>query len=218
MNPEDVTQRLPHFPGQLAERSAAEGGLGRYEVLDRLGAGGMGEVYLVHDATLERSVAAKVCTESDPVATERFVLEARITGKLEHPSIVPLHDLDLASDGRMFFTMKRVEGADLARRIAKARKGDPPPLVEWLQIFLKICDALAFAHGQRDGRRLRRGPGDGLGPGQAAWLAGRHRERRDALARGTARGRGPANARWFRSERTSESCLWISCQPSCCEH
>ena len=124
-------------PGPLPAR------LGRYEVTGRLGAGGMGEVLAVKDELLGREVAAKVALRGlDREAAARLAREARITGALEHPSIVPVHELGTDADGRWFFTMKRVAGRDLERLLAE----EEPSLSERLRIFLKICDALAFAH------------------------------------------------------------------------
>src|SRR5262249_30025067 len=78
-----------------------------------LGQGGMGEVRLFKDRQIGRSVAVKLIRPSyakDPSALARFVREARVQGQLEHPSIVPVHDLGVSPDGVAYFTMKRIRG------------------------------------------------------------------------------------------------------------
>ena len=116
--------------------------LGRHEVKGRLGAGGMGEVFAVHDPVLEREVAVKVVRGGlSPVAREKFVREALITGQLEHPGIVPLYDM--GEGATPYFVMRKVAGTDLQAVLAQA---DPPGLVELLAIFVKVCEAVAFAH------------------------------------------------------------------------
>ncbi|MBI4612081.1 MAG: hypothetical protein HY720_00565, partial [Planctomycetes bacterium] len=92
--------------------------LGRYPALGSLGRGGMGEVLLVRDPEIGRELAAKVIlggTLADRKALEKFLVEAQVTGQLEHPNIVPVHELDIAPDGRLYFTMKRVRGRDLEK-------------------------------------------------------------------------------------------------------
>ncbi|MBI4616745.1 MAG: hypothetical protein HY720_24245, partial [Planctomycetes bacterium] len=83
--------------------------LGRYPALGSLGRGGMGEVLLVRDPEIGRELAAKVIlggTFPDRKALEKLLVEAQVTGQLEHPNIVPVHELDIAPDGRVYFTMK----------------------------------------------------------------------------------------------------------------
>jgi len=116
----------------------------RYELLGSLGAGGMGEVLLVRDAELGRELAIKVtrATTSQKRGIERFVREARVTGQLEHPNIIPVHDIGVSQQERLFFSMKRVEGRTLQAVIDDHETS----LHELLEIFLKVCDAVAFAH------------------------------------------------------------------------
>ena len=117
--------------------------LGRYAVGALLGRGGMGEVFAVTDAILGRDVAAKVSRNtSDPSQAERLAREARITGGLEHPGIVPIYELAADPSGVWFFTMKQVQGRDLERVLLD----DEPRLHTMLSIFRKACDAMAFAH------------------------------------------------------------------------
>src|SRR5437867_4087556 len=115
----------------------------KYEILEPLGRGGMGTVYLARDRELDRLVALKVVgtSHASPGAIERLVREAKILGQLEHPGIVPVHDVGRVGDGRAFYAMKLVRGRRLEEHVTPAT-----PLAERLQIFERICDAVAFAH------------------------------------------------------------------------
>lgn len=118
-------------------------GDGKYRLIRKLGSGGMGNVYLVEDTVLQREVALKVINIPDPAPdlTARMLREARIIARLEHPGIVPLHDVGELPDGRIYYTMKRVQGSSLDRHIAGIEA-----LPERLRIFQRICQAVAFAH------------------------------------------------------------------------
>jgi serine/threonine protein kinase len=115
----------------------------RYEVLQKIGQGGMGTVFLARDRELDRAVALKVLTTApdNADAIARMVTEARITARLEHPSIVPVHDAGVLPDGRFYYAMKLVRG----KRLDEQHHGRQE-LSERLQLFQKICDAVAFAH------------------------------------------------------------------------
>lgn len=114
----------------------------KYQVLEKIGQGGMGSVYLAEDQELARKVALKVVRA--PVASGQEALrmrrEARIIAGLEHPGIVPVHDIGTLPDGRMFYVMKWVRGEGLAEHVRDR------PLSERLRLFLRICDPVAFAH------------------------------------------------------------------------
>jgi serine/threonine protein kinase len=116
----------------------------RYEVLERVGRGGMAVVYAARDHVLERDVAIKVLDSPDASrASRRLQDEARILGRLEHPGIVPVHDAGTLPDGRVFYVMKLVRGERLDVAIdSRASLG------ERLELFLRICDAVSFAHAQ----------------------------------------------------------------------
>lgn len=115
----------------------------RYEARRLVGRGGMGAVYLVHDRELDRELALKVLSapEAGPDAAARMLREARIIARLEHPGIVPVHDVGVLPDGRAFYAMKLVSGSRLDRIVAER-----PPLPELLRVFVRICEAVAFAH------------------------------------------------------------------------
>ena len=116
----------------------------RYEVLERVGRGGMAVVYAARDHVLERDVAIKVLDSPDPSRASRLLQdEARILGRLEHPGIVPVHDAGTLPDGRVFYVMKLVRGERLDVAIDSRTS-----LGERLELFLRICDAVSFAHAQ----------------------------------------------------------------------
>ena len=114
-----------------------------YVLLDKLGAGGMGGVFRVEDTALGRQVALKVIgmVDSSGEFGARLLREAKIIAQLEHPGIVPVHDVGTLPDGRVFYTMKLVQG----RRLDQHRDelGGVP---ERLRTFQKICEAVSFAH------------------------------------------------------------------------
>jgi aminoglycoside phosphotransferase (APT) family kinase protein len=114
----------------------------RYTILDQIGHGGMGVVYLARDEQLEREVAIKVSNGVPGADVERRLNdEARILASLEHPGIVPIHDAGRLADGRLFYVMKRVRGATLPEHLLKVQS-----LSERLGIFERICEAVNFAH------------------------------------------------------------------------
>src|SRR5580692_10835166 len=114
-----------------------------YRLLERVARGGMGVVYTAEDETLQRRVALKILdvpgTEGD-LAT-RLIREARVLARLEHPGIVPVHDVGTLADGRVFYTMKFVEGQRLDKFIEGVQS-----VQDRLRLFLRICEAVAFAH------------------------------------------------------------------------
>lgn len=126
-------------------------GADRFPVLDRIGAGGMGCVYRVHDRTLLRESAMKVLTPAlatQPKAVNRFLGEVQIQAQLEHPGIVPVHELTLDERGGSYFVMRLVRGTSLGawiRSVAAARTfGEESQ--QMLSAFVKVCDTLAYAH------------------------------------------------------------------------
>jgi serine/threonine protein kinase len=126
---------------QLAEWPDLSGT--RYEVIREVARGGMGVVYEARDRELDRAVALKVlaAAHSDEDAAERLRREARIIAGLEHPGIVPVHDVGTLPDGRVFYAMKLLGGKRLDEWARETR-----PLAERLGIFLRVCEPVAFAH------------------------------------------------------------------------
>jgi len=127
---------------------------GRYEIIELLAEGGMGSVLRSMDSDLRRNVAMKVILPSRRQHGEsmtRFIEEAQITGQLEHPNIIPVHELGVDANENLFYTMKLIRGLNLMEIIDGIREGHPDfvdkySLSQLLNIFLKVCDAVAFAH------------------------------------------------------------------------
>jgi serine/threonine protein kinase len=117
----------------------------KYRMVRSLGRGGMGTVYLAEDADLDRLIALKVVgLPGLPAASAtRLADEAKILARLEHPGIVPVHDVGSLPDGRTFYAMKFVRGERLDAILER-----PLTTLDKLQIFERICDAVAFAHSQ----------------------------------------------------------------------
>lgn len=148
--------------GQGVKIGAGEGAMGRlkggkkkrYSVIREIARGGMGKVIEVEDNDLRRSVALKVLRKEmldRKDLVERFLEEAQITGQLEHPNIVPVHEIGVDGRGNLYFTMKLVEGEELSSIIKRLRKNDPSaqqafPVSRLVDIFIKVCEGVAFAH------------------------------------------------------------------------
>jgi len=127
-------------------------GRARYVPLKKLGEGAFGEVELVNDNDIERRVAIKRIKPDmvDEDTLIRFVGEVQAVGGLEHPGIIPIHDVGLDENG-YFFVMKYVDGETLESIIAKLRAGDPAYRSRYTmetrtELFLQLCRAVQFAH------------------------------------------------------------------------
>jgi serine/threonine-protein kinase len=149
------------FRSTVLPRLALEGehprliveGQERYVREDALGDGTAGEVYRVQDQDIQRKVAIKQLKaewhQTDAVL--RFVEEVRIVGQLEHPNIVPIHDVGLTADGRYYYVMKYIDGETLAAVIKRLRDGDAEthkryPFKARLRLFSELLHAVDFAH------------------------------------------------------------------------
>ncbi|MGE0431830.1 MAG: protein kinase [Planctomycetota bacterium] len=109
-----------------------------------LGAGGFGDVALARDPQLDRPVAIKTLHPHLAAAQrERFLREARITAQLEHPGIIPVHQLYHRDDGNWVLVMKYIDGLTLDRW---ATQQPPPDLTQRIEVFSRVCDSMAFAH------------------------------------------------------------------------
>jgi serine/threonine-protein kinase len=145
--------------GDLEELADAEGagavtvlpGGGRYVDVGEIGSGGTARIHRVRDEWVQRSVAMKILAPEmtkDPRLVARFVEEAQIQAQLDHPNVAPMHELVVEPGGSAFFTMKLVRGTSLADWLEMRTRpvGSPDRLADGLAIFLKVCDAVAFAH------------------------------------------------------------------------
>ncbi len=113
----------------------------RYDLGDRIGKGGMGEILLARDKSMGRDVAIKRMLHANPSerALGRFLREARIQARLDHPAIVPVHELGIDAEGRPYFVMKRLTGSTL--RVCLGR-----PRSALLRAFVDVCFAVEYAH------------------------------------------------------------------------
>ena len=124
----------------------------RYVIDGPVANGAMGAILSAREATTERTVAMKVMLDpANEAGVTRFVTEARVIARLEHPGIVPLYELGVDENDQVFYTMKFVHGVTLQKVLQQMAKGEEDalrnhPLGELLNIFQKVADALAFAH------------------------------------------------------------------------
>ncbi|HYE06784.1 MAG TPA: serine/threonine-protein kinase [Planctomycetota bacterium] len=132
----ELARSTPGKPAQV-------GGSVDYEMGEFLGSGGMGVVHAARQAALGRTVAIKLMradAASDPDKRARFLAEALVTGNLEHPNIVPVYELGVDDDGTLFYAMKRVQGTTWKDAMTARSLDDN------LDVLLRVCDAIAFAH------------------------------------------------------------------------
>ena len=121
------------------------------QILPELGRGVAGRIHPAFDRNLLRRVALKrlrLELAQEKFYRDGFVAEGQITGQLEHPNVVPVHALGVSPEGVPWFTMKLVQGVSLAKwlRDPKRPPGSSERLHDGLEIFLKVCDAIAYAH------------------------------------------------------------------------
>jgi eukaryotic-like serine/threonine-protein kinase len=129
-------------------RSNRSAEAGRYTLYDEIARGGMGAILRGRDQNLGRELAIKVLLEhhlNRPDLVRRFIEEAQIGGQLQHPGIVPVHELGMFEDDRPYFTMKLVRGRTLTALLeARENLGDERP--RFLAIFEHVCQTIAYAH------------------------------------------------------------------------
>jgi serine/threonine protein kinase/WD40 repeat protein len=151
--------RQPRTRARLLEIAAHSPGAGRYVVRGEIARGGMGRILRVWDDDLQRELAMKVIhlgrpiTRDEPEGTPewealcRFLEEAQITGQLEHPGIVPVHEIGTDAQGQVYYTMPLVRGRDLKSIFELVRRGrEGWTQTRALGVLLKVCEAVAYAH------------------------------------------------------------------------
>jgi eukaryotic-like serine/threonine-protein kinase len=139
---------------QVASEGPFDTGPDRYVVLEEIARGSMGRVVLAYDQVLQRHVALKLLHDKhrdDKLARYRFAMEARITGRLQHPTMVPIYDFGLMRNGARFFAMKVVEGMSLQDVLRARVGGDRRAVAEYgrdrlLTVMRRVCQGVAFAH------------------------------------------------------------------------
>lgn len=153
--PSDRDEPWYRFPTDVSEAERLlprAHGEEKYVIQGEIARGGMGAILSAVDRDIRREVAMKIMIgEFEEEDRARFVEEAQITGQLEHPNIVPVHELGIDREGRLFFTMKRVRGQSLEEILAALREREPLamrrfPLPVLLRAFIEVCHAIAFAH------------------------------------------------------------------------
>ena len=150
----DITVQAPRpvVTTAAAGLPAEIGSTARYQIERHIAQGGMGAVMGARQPSIRREVAMKIMLSgADAGSRMRFIEEAQITGQLEHPNIVPVHDLALDEHGQPYYTMKLVKGTNLHDVIESLIAGKADALARYtlpvlLTVFQKVCDALAFAH------------------------------------------------------------------------
>jgi serine/threonine protein kinase len=145
---DDFNRTGPYPPATVDEVAAATPQhIGRYRVEKILGQGGFGIVYLAHDEQLQRLVAIKVPHRKlvdRPEAAEAYLTEARTVANLDHPNIVPVHDVGSTDDCPCYVVSKYIDGTDLATRLKHSRL----PLPETVELAATVAEALHHAHKQ----------------------------------------------------------------------
>ena len=138
---ESIFQRVA--TRRVADASVAGDMIADYQIVDKLGEGAMGIVFSARQTAVNRIVAIKTAKpnfQSNDESRRRFLYEAHITADLDHSNIVPIHELGASEEGMLFYSMKLVQGTEWSQVIRKQTREKN------LEIFMKVCDAMAFAH------------------------------------------------------------------------
>src|SRR5690349_9276549 len=138
--PDTLVKTTPHqklSPGEVEDVTKSLDGYAFGEVI---GQGGIGEVRAAHDLRIGRDVAIKRLRAANPAPDEvnRFLREARIQARLDHPAIPPVHELGAGPDGKPFFTMKRLAGQTLSAQLSAPEQNRP----RLLRAFAEVCQAI----------------------------------------------------------------------------
>jgi eukaryotic-like serine/threonine-protein kinase len=141
-------EKADPVPPRADPKKASQSPVGRYLLGNEIGRGGVAVVYDGWDRQLEREIAIKVLLEEHrdkPEVVQRFLKEARITSRLQHPGIVPVHEIGLSPDNLPFFVMRLIPGETLDQ-ILKRRDNAAVDLPQLLAVFFQVCQAIAYAH------------------------------------------------------------------------
>ena len=141
-----AAQELAKDQANLLSRDLIGRTIAHYRIIEKIGEGGMGEVFLADDTSLHRKVALKFLPprmQQDEAAHKRFIREAHSAAALDHPFICHINEVG-ESEGRDFIVMEYVDGQTLKDRLARG----PLPLKEALQIAIEVAEALEAAHGK----------------------------------------------------------------------
>jgi serine/threonine-protein kinase len=155
MLPENMPTLVP--PAEPANDVVASPSRSRYSLLGLLGKGAMGEVHVARDEDLLRKVAYKHMVPGmagSRALAARFFSEIQVTAQLDHPNIVPIYGLEVTAEHALGYSMKLVQGQTLAHLLEEARtevrttggRRERRQLTTRLEVFLKVCDAMAYAH------------------------------------------------------------------------
>lgn len=131
--------------------------LKQYLLVSQLGEGGSGIIYNAHEKTLDRDLAIKVLKEKfrkNPLAVRRFLREAKTAANLEHPSIVPVHEIGYSDDYGCYFSMQKISGESLQTILKLLQQGNKRLQkkynpIKLLEIFIKVCQGVAYAHSKK---------------------------------------------------------------------
>ena len=162
-NPSEVSRTVSldlsnlEIPDRIINQEETEGDEWKYSIVDEIGRGGIGRVLVAFDSKLGRDIALKELIQTDKPGQNRikpadklkadeirFLREAKVTGQLEHPGIVPVYDIGRKPDGNHYYTMKLVRGMTLAKAIRDA--GTLEKRLRLLPHFRDICNAIAYSH------------------------------------------------------------------------
>ena len=157
LRPEEILMGIAHEKEYFKRVISRDLDEGKYVIQRKLKSGGMGDVYYIYDKDFERCSAMKVILpelKHDSRIIDSFITEARVTAQMEHPNIIPVHDMGFLPEHGIYFTMKLMKGEPLNNILQKIEIGDRDYIKKYdlfmlLSIFRKVCDAVAFAHSKK---------------------------------------------------------------------
>lgn len=152
---DDDPNYIERVKGKLANTDTDP--LKRYVLVSQLGEGGSGIIYKAHEKSLDRDLAIKVLKDKfrrNPLAVRRFLREAKTSAQLEHPNIVPVHELGYSEDYGCYFSMQKITGESLQTILKLLQQGNKRLQkkynnIKLLEIFTKVCQAVAYAHSKK---------------------------------------------------------------------